>query len=254
MGTSSAWYTEGHAPRAQSVEKAVDSLRAWSDVLGVMLFGSVARGDDNPHSDVDLIVLVEEGADRKRIREAIKGATSGTSLEGKITPIFFTPDSLNAELVNRPSFSRHLADEGMALYWAPGTDWLPRQLSSLKQPTPRDLQRELEQRMQALSKFEHLDRLNNEFAPTMSQLYVLARSVVILKLMQRGIRKYDGLGIFDTYSTIQPSLERDLERLKRLRSYYEYVHDKGKNSQDIEDIPPRDLQAAISSLKRVAAS
>ena len=41
--------------------KFVDELKARNDVLGVILFGSWARGNNRPTSDVDLLVILTEG-------------------------------------------------------------------------------------------------------------------------------------------------------------------------------------------------
>jgi Nucleotidyltransferase domain len=45
----------------QEVQRLVDELARRPEVLGVALFGSVARGDARPESDVDVFVLVKEG-------------------------------------------------------------------------------------------------------------------------------------------------------------------------------------------------
>jgi hypothetical protein len=45
----------------QEVQRLVDELARRPEVLGVALFGSVARGDARPDSDVDVFVLVEQG-------------------------------------------------------------------------------------------------------------------------------------------------------------------------------------------------
>lgn len=39
----------------------IDELKARPDVLGVILFGSWARGNNRPDSDVDLVVILTEG-------------------------------------------------------------------------------------------------------------------------------------------------------------------------------------------------
>lgn len=41
--------------------KFVDELKARNDVVGVILFGSWARGNNRPTSDVDLLVILTEG-------------------------------------------------------------------------------------------------------------------------------------------------------------------------------------------------
>ena len=57
---------------------------AAPDVEDVLLFGSHARGDAQPDSDVDLVLLVAEGADRKsvllRARRSLLGLGIGFDL------------------------------------------------------------------------------------------------------------------------------------------------------------------------------
>lgn len=43
---------------AEWVPEIVGALVEWSDPLQVILFGSVARGDDGPESDIDLMVVL----------------------------------------------------------------------------------------------------------------------------------------------------------------------------------------------------
>lgn len=44
-----------------ATQQFVESLQARPDVLGIILFGSWARGNNRPDSDVDLLVIVQEG-------------------------------------------------------------------------------------------------------------------------------------------------------------------------------------------------
>lgn len=48
----------------QATEKFVEELKAREEVEGIILFGSWARGNQRPGSDVDLIVIVNEGYKR----------------------------------------------------------------------------------------------------------------------------------------------------------------------------------------------
>lgn len=45
----------------QETQNFVEELKKRSDVLGVILFGSWARGNNRPDSDVDLVVILKEG-------------------------------------------------------------------------------------------------------------------------------------------------------------------------------------------------
>jgi len=91
--------TVSEVSRAYAEEITRTLLDAWGDSLvSVVLYGSVARGDAGPLSDVDLVVVREEvprGAFARRgmFREAIKGmdeskfAVPGTDYPPSITPV-----------------------------------------------------------------------------------------------------------------------------------------------------------------------
>src|SRR3989344_7223033 len=45
----------------EETQKFLEELKQRSDVLGVIMFGSWARGNNRPDSDVDLVVILTEG-------------------------------------------------------------------------------------------------------------------------------------------------------------------------------------------------
>lgn len=234
------------------LEEAASRLGRSKEVLGVIVFGSLARGSSTPSSDVDLIVLLAEGADRAPIRRVLREASGDTPLASKLTPIYFTPSSLLRELAARPSFGGHLADEGVVLYRTPALDALEKQMDAHTPVNQRALEEELQERTKLLGKVGHLERMNGEFLPTLSQLYSLARSVVIVKLMQRGVRKYDWGEVFDVYSRIEPSLAGEIDSLKNLRGYYEFVHDRGGSAPDRRTADRATVESAIDAIAKIA--
>ncbi len=48
----------------QNIKDFVEELKQRPEVLGIILFGSWARGDNRPDSDVDLVVILTEGYKR----------------------------------------------------------------------------------------------------------------------------------------------------------------------------------------------
>jgi len=49
----------------EEVKRYFEKLKSNPDVLGLILFGSYARGDNRSDSDVDLIVITKKGAERR---------------------------------------------------------------------------------------------------------------------------------------------------------------------------------------------
>jgi predicted nucleotidyltransferase len=51
-------------PSDTAAQHYVEALRAKSEVVGIILFGSWARGNNRPDSDIDLLVILREGFKR----------------------------------------------------------------------------------------------------------------------------------------------------------------------------------------------
>jgi predicted nucleotidyltransferase/biotin operon repressor len=54
---------------------AIISKWIGDDLASVILFGSVARGDEGPGSDIDIVVIVKDGADMAEKRDSIADAS-----------------------------------------------------------------------------------------------------------------------------------------------------------------------------------
>lgn len=53
-------------PTAADIQAALDRIVLAADPLCVVVFGSAARGDATPGSDLDLLVVMPDGTDRRR--------------------------------------------------------------------------------------------------------------------------------------------------------------------------------------------
>ncbi len=82
----------------------------------IILFGSMARGDYTGDSDVDLLVIMREVGDRRKLRIEIHSAVSGMGLPKDI--IVLTVDEFERKR-SIPGTIAYPADhEGMVLYAA----------------------------------------------------------------------------------------------------------------------------------------
>ena len=61
-------------PGPEHVAEAVRRLVAAVDPLQIVVFGSVARGEAGPDSDLDLLVVMPDGTDRRAARRALRYA------------------------------------------------------------------------------------------------------------------------------------------------------------------------------------
>lgn len=88
-------------------------LDASTGVLAVVVFGSVARGDFNLWSDVDVLVVVREVDDRllDRLRSA------GQEV-GLVEPVVWTAEQLRSQLRRRDPIALESVERGI---WLVGT-------------------------------------------------------------------------------------------------------------------------------------
>ena len=103
-----------------TIEETIDRMvRRIAEQFGpekIILFGSMARGEQGPDSDVDLLVVVREVTDRRALRVAMRRAVNGMGLSKDILVL----TSQEFERKRRiPGSAAYPADqEGKVLYAA----------------------------------------------------------------------------------------------------------------------------------------
>jgi len=99
---------------------AEDLVRTVPEVLGVLLFGSLARNDHAPGSDADLIVVVRRSSLPPEQRPAsLPSLRAGVPADITV----YTVEELEQFLVDGPPFVRRALSEGRWLATAAG--WEP---------------------------------------------------------------------------------------------------------------------------------
>jgi predicted nucleotidyltransferase len=181
-------------------------------VVAVLVFGSVARGDDDAHSDIDVLVVAGD--------EELPAEVGHAHLA--VSPLLLSTAGLVTEAAERPSFVAHLLDEAVVIYedrrWA-----ALRQVLAEAVLDPDALARELRDRSEQLAPLSRPERFRTAPITARSHLFGLARSLVILRLLQAGVHEYSWQRAFDRYADLRPDLRVDLEALKALRGHYEYA-------------------------------
>ena len=84
------------------------------DPLQIILFGSQARGDADPHSDMDLLVVFEELTDKRKTAVDIECALSDVPMAKDI--IVSTPEELERGRTRIGSVLRYAQQEGKILW------------------------------------------------------------------------------------------------------------------------------------------
>lgn len=73
----------------------IDRIASDFDPIAIVLFGSQARGGANDESDVDLLVVVREGTDRREVAAAMYRAVRGLGVSKDI--LVATPSQVSLE-------------------------------------------------------------------------------------------------------------------------------------------------------------
>lgn len=194
---------------------AVDEGLPTNDAVAVLVFGSVARGDDNEASDVDVMVVAVDREAADAVDRAVRADRSR-----RVIPTVRTVSSLLDEARDRPSFIAHLVDEAVVVRASPSWPAVRDQLARAG-ADPEALGREVQGRLRHLDSFARPERFRLSPVTALSHLWAIARSVVIARLLQRGVHEYSWRRAFDRYADLRPELRGDLDALKQLRPYYE---------------------------------
>jgi len=216
-------------------------------VLSVIVFGSVARGEANERSDLDVLIVVEDNETRAAVLRSIR---EGPLRE--MSPLVLTRDALMRGLPVRPSFVAHLLDEGVSVYETPAWRDIEANLAAAVDDVDA-LAAEVERRTKELEPLAHPERFATSPVTAMSHLYGVARALITARLLQLGIHEYSWQRVFDRYAEIHPELISDLDAVKALRPYYECARGRPGAEVPTRAVAPEDLRKLVASVERLAA-
>ena len=91
------------------------------DLVSVVLFGSVAKGEERPESDIDLVVVVRDKADLKVVEDRVAEASAKVTRRfgNQATAIVARKSDYERKTRQKRSFWREVADTGLKI--RPGT-------------------------------------------------------------------------------------------------------------------------------------
>ena len=96
------------------VQALVDQIVAEADPLRVILFGSRARGTARPDSDIDLLVVMPDGTDRRRAMVQIASRLPIGNVD--VDLLVTTPETLDRHRDNPGLVYRTILRSGRDLY------------------------------------------------------------------------------------------------------------------------------------------
>lgn len=103
-------------PDPSQVSKLVQGIVDEVHPLRIILFGSAARGEARPTSDVDVLVVMPDGTHRRRTAQRLYRVLQGMTIPFDI--IVATPADLQEHRDNIGLIYRTILQEGKTLYAA----------------------------------------------------------------------------------------------------------------------------------------
>ena len=98
------------------LEDLINRIVQMVDPLRIILFGSVAKGEFGPHSDIDLLVVMPEGVHRRHTAQLLYRKIKGIELPFDI--LVATPSDIEKHKDNPGLIYRVILKEGKEVYAA----------------------------------------------------------------------------------------------------------------------------------------
>jgi len=189
-------------------------LAEFADIEAVILFGSVARGDASPSSDIDMMVVADSEPDPTELRRRL-----GSSQEERLSLVCRSPRQFLKLLNQGDSFAAHLHYEGVVLY-----DRSRLVAGALSSPLPQgSSDEEVAKHVRRLRTLEDLSQFDGYFLFCYARLYAIAKSIVMVSLYRNDNPSFDRKQAFLRFKSEHPAVEHEVELLLRLAPFYDVV-------------------------------
>jgi len=190
-------------------------LKAFPEIDAILLCGSVARGDANEWSDVDLIVTSSEpNLTPQLLQKAL------SKRKERISLIYFPTSVFQKLYDDRALFIAHLKMEGIILF--DRLEILKRLLTQPFAPSI-DVAEEIRAHRAKLAPYADPRRFNNNFLFCLSHLYSIGKGVVMLGLVKRGKLEFNREEAFRRFAGLNPDLAKEALKVAQLRPFYSRV-------------------------------
>jgi len=199
-------------PHLAQAERAAKALKGVSGVEAVLLFGSVARGDDTDRSDIDVLVLIEAKSDALGVRKVVAAA------EGPFAPVIHTSATLEQLQRDDWLFVKHLRDEGVVLFDRQGS--VRRQLGD--DPDEGAYATLMERSyVDLLRSYRDVDRFHGDLLFPFAAIYSLAKRITIEANARRNVFEFRRKAAFALYGSAAPQIADAIAELSRLEPFFE---------------------------------
>lgn len=234
-----------HTPNVRQACGITDRLVGrFSSICAIILCGSVARGDADAFSDLDLVVIGSD--DSLTAKELSRGITDR---QHRLSILYYTRQQFKQVLQQRPLFAIHLRTEGIVLFDRIGVQktlaecWI----------SPAEIDEQIKLEADKLTIYAHSERFHNNFLFCLSHLYSIGKAIVMLQLARGGVLQFNRDAAFEQFATVNPELKADISKVTRLRPFYRLV-----NARQPEALPfsyhsaGSQMEEAVRAIQRLA--
>jgi len=99
-----------------SIDRLVEQIVQLAHPVRVVLFGSAARGDIGPDSDIDVLVVMPDGTHRRRTARRIHRGVRNVGIPFDV--VVATPTDIEKHKENKGLIYRSILREGREVYVA----------------------------------------------------------------------------------------------------------------------------------------
>jgi predicted nucleotidyltransferase len=203
--------------RTQLAREITSWFASLPAVEGVCLFGSIARGEPDEWSDIDLLVV---GHDDDLRPTTLLRTLPGHLRGERVSLVCYSKAELQELFDAGSSFVDHIRHEGRVLYDRSG--FLGQIVRGAFAPR-LNVDEELAAELARLEMYDDLSLFKGNFSFCLAQLYAIGKAVVILGLLAEGQREYSRERAFVAFRRRHPELANEIETVARLRPFYRRV-------------------------------
>jgi predicted nucleotidyltransferase len=203
------------SPLRELASTASALLSEYPQVVGVCLIGSVARGNERPSSDVDLLVLCARPTNARQLREFLADRRLATD---RLSLLPYTEASWNRQVGRGDLFVAHVVSEGIPLHDIEGR--LARALDGASR-RPRDVLVEKTRQLARLAPYRDIRRLNGNCLFALARIYSVGKAVAIARTVELGSPRFVKEEAFETLAQQRPKLRPAVTRVAELRPFYD---------------------------------
>jgi len=232
--------------RKRAHEVAADLVTAFPSVESVCLFGSVARGDDGPTSDIDLFVI---GTDPQLTPLTIRERLGLEGASPRVSIVCHTPDTFSRYVMTGSRFLVHLQLEGEVLFDREGRlhDLQEREVIN------GSSEAEIMGQLRRLALYDDTSRYNGNFLFPLSHIYAIGKAIVMAILAEHGIYEFGRTRAFEAFADRFPETASSTRTIERLAPFYSLA----SKGVDV-DLPfsyhacEEEVHAAIRAVRQIA--